>query len=85
MIWLFDIEIIIKGAAHLLSRVVVYEEGMRPSHWLGVNALIFLQCLDTIGRVTGRASGPSKPVSFVPKDYLLEETEEENSGSNQLT
>ena len=35
---------------------VADEERMRPGHWLGVGALNFIQCVDTVGWVTARAS-----------------------------
>jgi len=36
---------------------VVDEERIKPSDWLG-SMLCFLQWFDTVGWVTGRASGP---------------------------
>jgi len=50
------------------------------------SALISLQCSDTIGRVTGRASGLEKPVPFVPKGYVPEQVREEHRvGTDRVT
>jgi len=44
-------------------------------------ALCFLQCCDTIGWVTGRASGLQKPVLILLAHCFLEQMGKENHGA----
>jgi len=45
------------------------------SHGWG-QCLSFLQCFHTVGLVTGRASGPQKPVQLIREDSLPDQVEE---------
>ena len=52
---------------------------MRPGQ-VGVSGLSFLQCFDTVGWVTGRASGPRETCATFPRSSSPEHVEEEADG-----
>jgi len=43
-----------------------------------VSALSFLQCSDTVSLMSGRTSGPWKPVPLISRGSVLEQVGEEN-------
>jgi len=49
-----------------------------------VSALSFLQCSDTVSLMSGRTSGPWKPVPLISRGSVLEQVGEENwEGTSQ--
>jgi len=63
----------------ILTGPVVDEDGMRPSNWLGVDALCFLRCFDTVGWLTGINGIPLvRSVQLLLKDSFPEHVEDEN-------
>ena len=50
----------------MIELMSVVDERTRPGHWLG-SVLHSLHCFDTVGRVTGRTSGPCKAYATVPQ------------------